>query len=256
MALPLGGQDNGTFSQPVVSGKKNKALRVAAIGSAVILACATLVALIGQASEAPHTNVELVAFSSRSDNAHIAALAREFLQHGAKMSQVEAIQKIRNWNDDEHVAKLMASPARTQMLAGVGPAVDHVFRTQSLEGESMLCEKRQKIIELFDQLLKKLGGMELSLNITMGNVLKEWEEAMKSWLEIESNYRMTVEKVKDAREGSKFAEMEYEKWKTAHKQAKKELEAMKARYDDERKDLMDEREVIKQIMRYIGEFSR
>jgi hypothetical protein len=120
----------------------------------------------------------------------------------------------------------------------------------------MLCEKRQKIIELFDQLLKKLGGMELSMNITMGNVLKEWEEAMKSWLEIESNYRMTVEKVKDAREGSKFAEMEYEKWKTAHKQAKKELEAMKARYDDERKDLMDEREVIKQIMRYIGEFSR
>ena len=45
MALPAA--DNGTFA-PVVPRARNKALRVAAIGAAVILACAALVALVAQ----------------------------------------------------------------------------------------------------------------------------------------------------------------------------------------------------------------
>jgi hypothetical protein len=106
---------------------------------------------------------------------------------------------------------------------------------------------------LFDQLLKKLGGEELSANITMGRVTKEWAEAMDSWLTAESNYRLTVEKMKDAREGSKYAQEEYEKWKTAYKKAKSDLDATLARHDVERKNLLDERELIKLIMRYIGE---
>jgi len=75
---------------------------------------------------------------------------------------------------------------------------------------------------------------------------------MSSWLESESNYRLTVEKMKDAREGGKFAQAEYEKWKTAYKQAKADLEVTLARHEEERKNLFDEREVIKQIMRYLG----
>jgi hypothetical protein len=246
MALPAA--DNGTFA-PVVPRARNKALRVAAIGAAVILACAALVALVGETSEAPR-QAELVALSG-SNNAHITALAREFLEHGAQMSQSEAIDKIRNWNDDAHVAKLMASPARTQMLAG-GNSLMTPANTQALAGDSLLCEKRKVIIDLFDQLLKKLGGEELSANITMGKMTKEWMEAMGTWLEAESNYRLTVEKMKDAKEGSAFAQAEYEKWKTAYKKAKADLDITLARHEEERKSLFDERELIKMIMRYIG----
>jgi hypothetical protein len=60
------------------------------------------------------------------------------------------------------------------------------YRPQSLEGKSLLCEKRARIIELFDQLLAKLGGEELSANITMGKVSKEWHDALSAWLDSES----------------------------------------------------------------------
>jgi len=42
----------------------------------------------------------------------------------------------------------------------------------------LLCQKKDLIIQKFDELLKKLGGEELSANITMGKVSKEWSEAM------------------------------------------------------------------------------
>ncbi len=44
---------------------------------------------------------------------------------------------------------------------------------------SLLCQKKDIIIQKFDELLKKLGGEELSANITMGRVTKEWKEAME-----------------------------------------------------------------------------
>jgi len=166
MALPAA-TDNGTFA-PVVPRANNKAMRVAAIGAAVIFACAALVALVGSTSEAPR-QTELVVLAGNTG--HISALAREFLERGAQMSQAEAIDRIRNWGDDKHVATLM-SPARTQMLAAPNRLLSPA-NSQALAGDSLLCEKRQKIIDLFDKLLQKLGGEELSANITMGRVTKE-----------------------------------------------------------------------------------
>jgi len=136
---------------------------------------------------------------------------------------------------------------RTMMLAA-GPRK----ATQQLEGESLLCQKKDLIIQKFDELLKKLGGEELSANITMGRVSKEWKEAMSSWLDSESTYRLTVEKTKEAKEGAGFAQNEYEKWKDANKQAKKDLKITLERHAKERQALADERKIIKMIMRYIG----
>jgi len=75
---------------------------------------------------------------------------------------------------------------------------------------------------------------------------------LQSWLESESTYRLKVETAKDAHEGAGFAQNEYEKWRDAHKQAGKDLEAALKRHEVERQSLADERELIKQIMRYIG----
>jgi hypothetical protein len=63
---------------------------------------------------------------------------------------------------------------------------------------------------------------------------------------------LTVEQAKEAKKGAEYASNEYEKYKVAYKQAKKDLEATLARHEKERKDLAEEREVIKEIMRYLG----
>jgi len=133
---------------------------------------------------------------------------------------------------------------QTQQLEDPPPA--------SSNSGSLLCEKRAKIIALFDTLLAKLGGEELSANITMGKITDEWKDAMTSWLDSESKYRLTVEQVKEAKEGASFAKDEYEKWKTAYKLAEQDLQNTLARNAEERKNIEEERDVIKEIMRYLG----
>merc|ERR1712216_953551 len=87
------------------------------------------------------------------------------------------------------------------------------------------------------------------MGITMGKVTDEFKEAMTSWLDSESTYRLTVEKAKEATEGATFARNEYEKWHDANKQAKKDLDLTLARHAAEREDLAGERQL---TMRLIG----
>ena len=249
MAVP-NADGHGTFS-PVVSTRptNQKALRVLGAGAAVILACAAVVALVGASTQGARPSA-LVAVKPKSQ---LDVLAGYFLKHGETMTPKTALATIRQF--EAHAPALMArlGKADTQMLAD---AFGH--QTQQLEDPppatsgSLLCEKRAKIIALFDTLLAKLGGEELSANITMGKVTDEWKDAMTSWLDSESKYRLTVEQVKEAKEGASFAKDEYEKWKTAYKLAQKDLDDTIARNVEERKNIVDEQEVIKEIMRYLG----
>jgi hypothetical protein len=245
MARPNAEGDHGTFSPVVAARPSNKALRIAATGAAVILACAAVVALVGVSTQSPQKS-ELVIVQPKSS---IDELADFFLANGANMSPKEALSKIQAWNSGTAPVALAAvkAGAKTQMLNYKGE-----MEQQQLAGSSLLCEKRAKIIQLFDQLLAKLGGEELSANITMGKVSKEWHDALSTWLDAESKYRLTVEKTKEAKQGSAFAQDEYEKWKTAYKRAKEDLDATLARHAEERQNLLDERELIKEIMRMIG----
>ena len=247
MAVP-NADGHGTFSPVVSTRPTNKALRVLGAGAAVILACAAVVALVGVSTQgAPRSALVAVPPAAHGS---LAALASYFLKHGETMTPKAALATIKQF--DTRAPALMArlGKADTQMLAdafGSGKPPQ-----QSLEGESLLCEKRAKIIALFDTLLAKLGGEELAANITMGKVTDEWKDAMSSWLDSESKYRLTVEQVKEAREGASFAQDEYEKWKTAYKRAQEDLDATLARHAEERQNLLDERELIKEIMRMIG----
>ena len=97
------------------------------------------------------------------------------------------------------------------------------------------------MVKKFTDMLHKLGATP-----------QEWKDALSTWLDAESKYRLTVEKTKEAKQGSTFAQDEYEKWKTAYKRAKEDLDATLARHAEERQNLLDERELIKEIMRMIG----
>jgi len=119
-------------------------------------------------------------------------------------------------------------------------------------GDDALCGKRQLIIDKFDALLKKLGGEELSLKIELGQVTKEWKDSMEAYLNAESQYRLRTEQAKEAEDGAKFAEEEYEKWRTAHKAAKEDFKKNEENKEAELKDLEAEEKMIRKIMRYIG----
>ena len=90
--------------------------------------------------------------------------------------------------------------------------------------DSKLCAKKDIIIQKFDDLLKKLGAEELALNISLGKMSAEWKAAMEGWLDSESTYRLRIEQAKEARQGAKFAEQEYEKYREAQKEAKNNYE--------------------------------
>merc|ERR1719504_339259 len=231
MAIRDPEQGHGTFTPVVEAKPANKALRVLGVGAAVILACAAAVALVGvqTQTEAPAQSELVIVQPSHNLN----ELADYFLENGAKMTPKDALAKIKAWNSGAPVALKAVGAGKTQQL-------------------SYKPEKRDKIIQLFDQLLAKLGGEELSANITMGKVTKEWKDPLSTWLDAESKYRLTVEKMQEARQGGQFARDNYEKWQTAYKRAKEDLEATISRHNEERQNLLDERELIKEIMRYIG----
>lgn len=126
--------------------------------------------------------------AAHRQNARLDELASYMLANGDHLSSEDALKAIKTWNE-HHSSLLDERPARTQMLN---------FRSETLAGKSLLCEKRARIIQLFDQLLAKLGGEELSANITMGKVSKEWHDALGAWLDSESRYRLTVEQTKYA----------------------------------------------------------
>jgi len=232
---------------------RSRATRVAAAAAVMVLACTAVVALVGMSTE-QQRGASLLAMTPSQTLDHLALM---FLKHGATMSVKDMEAKLDAWHNnpstlldvDQHVQGM-----RTQMLA-LGPKSKGDTFSTALEGEggtSVLCKKKDLIIEKFDELLKKLQGEELSANITMGKVTDEFKEAMTSWLDSESTYRLTVEKAKEATEGATFARNEYEKWHDANKQAKKDLDLTLARHAAEREDLAGERQLIKLIMRLIG----
>jgi hypothetical protein len=173
-------------------------------------------------------------------------MADRILMHGDKMSVDHMAKLFQTWEPtapswwDSHIV----SGARTQMLSD--------DTTMLAPGDSRLCEKKDVILGKFDQLLRKLGGEELSLNISLGKMGEEWHAAMEGWLDAESTYRLRIEQTKEAKEGGKFAEEEYEKYRQAAKEAKENYLTGLKKHDEEREDLDSEKELIKVIMRYLG----
>jgi hypothetical protein len=78
------------------------------------------------------------------------------------------------------------------------------------------------------------------------------QAALAAWLDSESNFRLTVEKAKEATDGAAYAREQYEKYHTAYLSAKSTYDSILAQNAEERNGLLDERELIKEIMRMIG----
>merc|ERR1719409_2232680 len=206
---------------------RSRAARVVAAAAIVMFACAAVVALVGVSTQAPKSTV-MAQTAVATPKASVTMLAEYFLKHGSTMTDKAALSAVKAWTShpEMETAALMGTKDAATMMLALTPS-----RHMSLAEGSALCEKKDKIISLFDRLLSKLGGEELAANITYGKVDKE---------------------SKEAKQGASYASDEYEKWKTAYKKAKADLEATLARHAEERTSLGEEREVIKEILRYLG----
>merc|ERR1719247_79349 len=75
---------------------------------------------------------------------------------------------------------------------------------------------------------------------------------MKAWLDAESQYRLQMEKLKEAQEGAKFARDRYEKWSETVKETQARVDKMEKTYAEEGQAISDQRMLIKEIQRLLG----
>jgi len=115
-----------------------------------------------------------------------------------------------------------------------------------------LCEKKDVIFAKFNLLLEKLGHEDVERNETDQAAYDAQQAALHAWLDGESQYRLEVEKQKEAEEGATFARSEYEKWMSTVTSTKARLATMEKNYPKEKESIASERELLKTILRLLG----
>jgi hypothetical protein len=246
MALPQEFEVYGATAAP--GGRRTtKSMRIALVSGAVVLTMLAAVAFLAKDTEESNRAIEDYVVSPED---RLSSMVTDMALHANTMSLKDMEDRLEEWRNDPNTILGLPQPARTQMLADVGSSM--MVHTSTLADDSTLCAKKDRIINLFDQLLKKLGGEELALNISNGKLGDEFKQALASWLDSESTFRLTVEKAQEAKDGAAYAREQYEKYSTAYKSAKSTLDQILKQNAEERNGLLDERELIKEIMRMIG----
>jgi len=163
------------------------------------------------------------------------------------MSLSEMEKKLADWRHEAGTILDLNENHLQSLASGISATV----QKQSLDSPT-LCAKKDIILAKFDALLHKLGAEELALNITDHTVQAQKTEALKAWLDSESDYRLTEQKSLDAKEGADYAQQQYEKYNTAYNDASKAADSLRHQNDAERQSLLDEQNLIQEIMRLVG----
>jgi hypothetical protein len=246
MALPQDFEAYGAAPATKAERRSTRPMRIAFVTATIVLSMLAAVAFLAKDTEEA-ARVEEIAVTP---DERLGNLVSEMAAHGDTMSITDMEERLEEWRHNPDTILDMPTHARTQMLANMDNSV--MFHTTGLADDSTLCAKKDIIIAKFDALLKKLGGEELAMNISNGKLNAEFQSALAAWLDSESNFRLTVEKAKEATDGADYARQQYEKYHTAYLSAKSVYDSILAQNAEERNGLLDERELIKEIMRMIG----
>jgi hypothetical protein len=124
--------------------------------------------------------------------------------------------------------------------------------TPELADSSVICAKKDMILEKFNQLVTKLQAESAARNATDDSAYDEQQKALQAWLDAEALYRLTTEKSAEAEEGAKYARAQYEKWAATVK-ATEERSAQQAKsFASERLAIATERDLVTEVMKLIG----
>jgi len=91
------------------------------------------------------------------------------------------------------------------------------------------------------------------LSVISSKAIVTPQNNIQIWLDCESKYRLTLENIKEAKEGASYAEefKLYEKRDVANKQAKRDLECTLSAHAEERAAMEAEKGLIKEIMAFV-----
>ncbi len=116
-----------------------------------------------------------------------------------------------------------------------------------------LCPQEEVIMTKFNQLLAKLRSNYEARNASDQAALATEEKAIQDWLNVESEYRLASGKAEKSKEGTGYAQGQYEKW-NALLIATKEREAQEAKdHAPKQAEIDEERALIKELLALIEE---
>mmetsp|Transcript_49235 Transcript_49235/g.98749 ORF Transcript_49235/g.98749 Transcript_49235/m.98749 type:complete len:394 (+) Transcript_49235:1-1182(+) len=168
------------------------------------------------------------------------------LIHAAAELPVEHLSAVLQSWQDQQVSDFDSQDSQ-EMLAAIPSNIETV-----LEDSGKLCAKKDIIFQKFNELLTKLGHEQEVRNTTDKKLHDAKQAALKAWLDGESAYRLQKEKVKEARQGARYAREMYEKWSATVKGTQERVDKMKAQYGKELADIKLERDLIHEILRLLG----
>jgi hypothetical protein len=174
MALPQEFEVYGATAAP--GGRRTtKSMRIALVSGAVVLTMLAAVAFLAKDTEESNRAIEDYVVSPED---RLSSMVTDMALHANTMSLKDMEDRLEEWRNDPNTILGLPQPARTQartwygrkfwlemiiwlilwfqMLADVGSSM--MVHTSTLADDSTLCAKKDRIINLFDQLLKKLGG--------------------------------------------------------------------------------------------------
>jgi hypothetical protein len=130
-------------------------------------------------------------------------------------------------------------------------AQDLVARVQSLaatQQSSTMCRKRDMIVSLLDRLLERLKRESGILNITDTAAYQKMKLENAVWLEVESIYRLSLEKAHDDDTEEDFAQDQLEVKNRIETLTQKDLEQTIREYPEKKAVVDGERQVVIELI--------
>ena len=138
-----------------------------------------------------------------------------------------------------------------QLQSTMARAQDLVARVQSLaatQQSSTMCRKRDMIVSLLDRLLERLKRESGILNITDTAAYQKMKLENAVWLEVESIYRLSLEKAHDDDTEEDFAQDQLEVKNRIETLTQKDLEQTIREYPEKKAVVDGERQVVIELI--------
>eukprot|EP00960_Hanusia_phi_P073601 768050-Hanusia_phi.AAC.4 len=227
------------------SSNKRRAAVAACLLAAAVCAAVLLVSSPSNRSGAGILSVKAARTTSLA-RAHDVKLATQLIR-AAPHSSVKSMELILKHWQDHMVSNMDSDVSKGVMLAMVPKNIE-----TALQESGKLCEKKDIIFNKFNQLLAKLVKESQTRNQTDQAAYEAQAAATEAWLDAESEYRLEMEKKKEAEDGAAYARSQYEKWAETVKRTQERLTTMQTNYAKEMADINSQRSLIQEILRLLG----
>ena len=114
-----------------------------------------------------------------------------------------------------------------------------------------VCDKKAKILEKLEALLKRLGGRARTVNATDETYEHEAQTALTVWLEVETLYRMSEEKYDEATQSEQFVMHQLEVAQRVEDLTKKDVATVIEEYPGKKGEINEEKTLVVELIKMV-----